>query len=91
MAFVSRGGKGGSKASGCCFSQPSGAVRTTSSNSRLSPSRVETTSGPPTSPVLRMFVTTVSYLMSAPSRAGLAMCSRIFSYVPLQNRFSAIP
>lgn len=90
-ASTRRGGRAGSKASRLRFSQPSGAVTTTSSKEIISPEDVRIWTLlllPAAACWYRIVCTTVLSLISAFSTAGLAMASRILRYVLAQKSVS---
>jgi len=88
IAFVRRVGRAGSNASRFLFSQPSGAVITTSSNSNHSPAVVWTLALSDGSTRHKILLTVLPSFTSASSKAGFEIACKIFLWVPAQNRFS---
>jgi hypothetical protein len=78
IALESLAGNDGVKALSFCFSQPRGAVITTSSNSNVSSLFVIVMTFPSRCSSASIFTTLVESLISALLKAGFAMSSRIF-------------
>jgi len=87
MAEESLGGSGGSKTCLFFFSQPSGVVTTTSSNSRVCPLSIEIDM---TSDDELIWTAFVESSILAVAIAGAAILSIISLYVPAANKFSSL-